>query len=634
MAVIFIPITGLLIWLTLMQRTNLDPRDAFIRTFIWLFAFIALTTEILSVFAAIRVANIALIWLTTAIGLGCVLWSHGHIARPIVCWKALNVRECFMVIGVAAMTGLLLAIALAAPPTTYDAQSYHLPRVCHWIRQQSVMFFSTANSRQNIYQPLAEYAMLHLRLLSGSDRFFNLVQWSGFIASICLVSLLARELGLNRRGQLLAALFAATIPMVVLQATSCQNDLIAASFCLMLVYALVRLSTTDKASDAWFGGLALGTAILCKGTSYFFCLPPLVIFGIRYLLRFRSRGVGHVILRWMPVVLIAVAINTGFWTRNWLAFGDPLGGAQQGVANSVYSNMSLAANIVRNLGSHLGTPLPGWNAHVSALVTKVGQATPTFGDAPFRVTFVLFEDDTGNLLHLLLAICCLGVWFFRQPTRQPLAGLLVAAGFCSAMFLCILLLWQPWITRFHTYFFLLLAPVCAWMLSTRPRLASATAMILLVGALPFLMLNVSRPVFNLSLFKRFAPSEMHDLLKYRPSVFLAPRMAQYFGRDVLQRQEFEQAMHWLPHEPNTTSGLVVGGDDLEYRLWVIAEKELGGQLPRFRSLIPNPAEDQAAVHPPVIFDIRRMQPRPPPYAGCQPLYEAPNITVWRSGKSS
>ncbi len=629
MALFFMVAVGTLLAMAHLRCGASGHRDVFARTFVSLFALIALVTEGLSVATAVSFPVVLLVWGMLTLVLWLSLRPHTfpiHIRRFL---PPLAPGEKLLVVILVVVTLMLFAIAVTAPPTTYDAQSYHLPRVCHWIRQRSVAFFSTVNTRQNYMQPLAEYAILHLRILCGSDRLANLVQWTGYIASLCLVSLLAREIGLSRRGQLLATAFAATIPMVVLQATSCQTDLIAASFCLAVAYGVMRLSTSDESRDAWLCGLALGVALLCKGTSYIFCLPLLAGFGLRYLLVFGCRGWRHVIVRWAPVILLAMALNAGFWARNTGMYGTPLGNAPSVTANPSISWTVVSDNIIRNTASHLGSPLPAWNAAVSALVNHVTGPTATLSNYPFQVGFSLFEDDTGNLPHLVLAIFCLTALPFLVRPQQQLARLLAGSAVGCGLLLSALLLWQPWGTRFHTFLFLLIAPLCAWVLDARPRLALLVGLALALYALPFIFLNVSRPVMSLSMVRRLAPVELRDFLRYRRSVFLTPRMDQYFGRDVTQRSEYEHAMRWLPRNPYTPVGLISGDNDLEYRLWVVAERELGGSLPSFVNLSSDRPSMRVATTPQIVFDITRSERRERPRADSQLLFTSPNIAVWQ-----
>jgi 4-amino-4-deoxy-L-arabinose transferase-like glycosyltransferase len=102
----------------------------------------------------------------------------------------------------------------------------------------------------------AEYVTLHRQLLSGGDRLANLPQWFASMGSLFVVSLIAARLGATARGQALAALFCATLPMGILQSTSTQNDFVVAYWLACLV-ALV----TDATTRGWPWVVALGAAL-------------------------------------------------------------------------------------------------------------------------------------------------------------------------------------------------------------------------------------------------------------------------------------------------------------------------------------------------------------------------------------
>ena len=92
----------------------------------------------------------------------------------------------------------------------------------------AVTLFPTAYPQQLSHPSWAEYAILHLRLVLGSDRLANLTQWLAMAGSLVGVSLAARCLGATARGQALSALACATLPMGILQASTTQNDYVAA----------------------------------------------------------------------------------------------------------------------------------------------------------------------------------------------------------------------------------------------------------------------------------------------------------------------------------------------------------------------------------------------------------------------
>ena len=108
--------------------------------------------------------------------------------------------------------------------------------------------------RENEFQPLAIHH-LNFQLLGRADIFSQLVQWSSMVRSMSCVFAIARLLGAPEAGVVLAVLFAATLPMGILQSFSTQNDYVVSFWLLALV------------SNFWDGG---GHAMIAICSS----LPP------------------------------------------------------------------------------------------------------------------------------------------------------------------------------------------------------------------------------------------------------------------------------------------------------------------------------------------------------------------------
>ena len=135
--------------------------------------------------------------------------------------------------------------------------AYHMPRVVYWAQSGSVAFFPTPYFNQVMLSPMAEYLMLHTYVISGGDHFINLLTFAAWLFSTIAVSSVAGALGRGSRGQAIAALFCATLPNGVLQASGAKNDWLLTMWLVTMVYFALR-------RDAPFAGLALGLALATK----------------------------------------------------------------------------------------------------------------------------------------------------------------------------------------------------------------------------------------------------------------------------------------------------------------------------------------------------------------------------------
>ncbi|MFC8618185.1 hypothetical protein ACFT9M_17465 [Micromonospora purpureochromogenes] len=187
-----------------------------------------------------------------------------------------------------------LLVALLAEPNNFDSQTYHLPKVEHWVAQSSLDFWPTAIHRQVTIPPGAEYLLLHLRLLTGGDALHNLVQWAAALGCLVVATRVVAQLGGGRRAQLLTAFLLATTPMVALQATSTQTDLVAAAWAGCAgTLALDGLRRRADVGSLLALGAATGLTALTKTSGLLAVGPLLVLWGVAQLrLSFRPASTG------------------------------------------------------------------------------------------------------------------------------------------------------------------------------------------------------------------------------------------------------------------------------------------------------------------------------------------------------
>src|SRR4051794_26791316 len=230
----------------------------------WLTVLAAATviiTEFLSLFHWIDATRVAVAWSVVLPALLLVRPLRFHIAIP-----RLRPFPAAAVAVIAGLAGLLFFTPLLSPPQKAGTMSYHLPRVLHWMQNRSVAFFPTSFLNLIMLQPAAEYMMLHAYVLSGTDAFSNLFQFIAYIGCIVGVSCLAGLYGLDEKAQAVAAVFCATLPNAILQASGAKNDLVFACFLVCGAVFAARWSEGRATADLVLLAIAIGMAFFTKGT--------------------------------------------------------------------------------------------------------------------------------------------------------------------------------------------------------------------------------------------------------------------------------------------------------------------------------------------------------------------------------
>ncbi len=463
--------------------------DRLLRGLVLLGTAVLAITELLSPFHLLRRGPLAATWIAIAALGALAVWKH-RIKR-----KARPAAAPFC-IAVAAVIGLIAATAgyTAAiyPPNSADAMAYHMPRVVYWAQAGSVAFFPTPYLNQIMLPPLDEYFLLQGYVLSGGDHFANLVAWGAFAGAIAGVWALAGVLGLKARGQAMAALFAATLPNFILQASGAKND------CLLTLW-LVALAYFVARGDGWFAGLALGLAVATKSTAYLFAPPLVAALWIWFRPRWKMLG---------ALAAGVLVLNAPQYWRNFGLSGSPLGyDSAQGDGMFRWRNehpgwRSTVSNAMRHLSEQMGGRNPQWNRTVYDAVIGLHSAfglDPQDPDTTFRWTRyepprnANHEANANNRWHLLLAAAAMLAAAWPGRRRWLLYGGGLAAAF---LLFCFYLKWQPFLGRLELPLFALAAPLAGMLLEwLKPWwLAIPVCLFLTANARLPLLENWTRPL--------------------------------------------------------------------------------------------------------------------------------------------
>jgi hypothetical protein len=432
----------------------------------------------------------------------------------------------------------------------------------HWIQNKSLDNYPTSMLRQLNYPPGSSILILHLNLLSESDRFANLVQWFSMAASLAGISLIAKELGANRFVQIMAMVLASTLPTGILEASSVQNDYVVTLWLVCYIVFGLRFIRTLQPLDAMAASTALALAANIKGTGYLVALPFLIFFLFRSFKRSPSKSM----LMLTGSLAVLLLINCLYFARNLSLTGTiiPPSETSKMIVKHV-TPRSTVNNIIRNAASNLTSTSHDWNTLVYRAVSNLTrQASAGQGQEaePFQLTGHPFhEDNSGNALHLLMIIFLLiFLAVARIRKRTPAILSYVAALGAGFILYTAVVSWTPFNVRYQLPFFVLCAPACALVFSAiSRRLCSTVAIICLAASTPWISANASRPLLGAS------------------SILFQERPAQYFMNNPGYIYSYLAAIKTMDAIGCKDVGLYFGDDAWEYPLWALAkEQELVG----------------------------------------------------------
>ncbi|WP_245715758.1 hypothetical protein [Micromonospora peucetia] len=538
--------------------------------------------------------------------------------------------------------GLLLVeflIALLAEPNNFDSQTYHLPKVEQWVASGSLEFWPTAIHRQVTIPPGAEYLLLHLRLFTGGDALHNLVQWAAGVGVLLAATRITAQLGGGRRAQLLTAFVLATTPMVALQATSTQTDLVCAAW----VACAATLALDGLRRRAGVGamlalGAATGLTALTKTNGLVAVGPLLLLWGLAQLRlaragsapehagspgrgtespdasrpgRFRrGRQVRRTVAGSVLILLVAGVVVGPFLARVTAEFGHPLGPPRlrESVPMERHDPASVLVNALRIVHTAFDTPLaPLRRAGAGAIVGGAGvigvdpqDRAITFGQERFPVpSWYPDEDRVAFPLAGVLAVIGAAVALARpgrvSPTRAgPLRAYAVVVV-AAVLLHTAMIKWQPWGNRLLLYTLVLAVPLAGLWLDAlfRRRAGGAGGRRPVAAGLAVSVLATCALAGVLAVSYGFPRR-----LVGAGSVFTTSEWDTRFLRRPQWAEEFRWAADAVRATDARRIGLVQQNDNWEYPWWLLLRDADGRppELVALQSVLPGrPPADPASV---------------------------------------
>ena len=543
-------------------------RRSLLRSMVIWGIWIVTITELLSLFHWITLAGLGLTW--TAFLIACLIGiyrqKNTNIPGNPIQRKSINWYLLSPILLIFLLTGL---VAWLAAPDTADSLNYHMPRVAHWAQNRSVEHFSTGIEQQNSRPAFAEHTILHFYVLGQGDRLANVVEWLAMFSTVIGVSILAAQLGAPLTGQFFAAIFVASLPMGIVQATSTMNDYVVGLWmvCVAEVFLSIWVEPKSiKLKEIVFLACAAGLAIATKPTSYAFLLPFALATAILLL---RNLSSAKVICFSVVVLLICSALNAGNMLRNTITYGNPIDSGQAAVhANELLDWRGLVSNLLRNAGLQASTPWNSVNYQISRLIQgihyKMGVSledprTTAHGEFWVRpLTATIAENMAPNPLHAYLIVALIFIAIVRYKKIDLINAIYLVLILATYVVFSYMFKWQIFGSRYQLPFFILMgASVGAlfWLLA--PKWVSyLLAVVFSVSAIWPLLGNENRPLIPLleKTTLKNALSATHHEIDYfgivpgnNPYIQIANRIQEQNCREVL---------------------LMLGGNSPEYYWWM------------------------------------------------------------------
>jgi hypothetical protein len=229
---------------------------------------LGLVTLVLSPFRQVDRGGLAVAEAIILAGAFVAWWSRGRFvpsfapARTALAEAASSPWTLLFLIAVVALLGYELALGLTMPPNNWDAYTYHLARVAAWVHHGGVYWIPNApTDRLNEFQPLAEQQILFLFVARGGDQFYAVPQFLAELAILLSVYGCSRRLGYGVRPSASAAFLLATFSLFVLESSTAQNDLVAASFPVIAACFLLSGGPVEAALAGAAASLGLGAKL-------------------------------------------------------------------------------------------------------------------------------------------------------------------------------------------------------------------------------------------------------------------------------------------------------------------------------------------------------------------------------------
>jgi hypothetical protein len=560
--------------LTLLFLSQKNTRLSLLKSILFFSVIVLVLTEILSLFTALNYVGLVGCWsFVDIVIIALCIKKETYKKLPFFKFKLKNIvgqltvfEKLIIGFSIFILSGILLQ-GLIYPTNNWDSMSYHMARIVHWIQNESLAHFRTSIYPQLTSAPFSEQFILTINLLVGNDLFSNTVQLFYLVGLVLAITLVGKQLGLTKFGQVLSAFILICIPEVILLSSSTHNEITLSFFMVFGIYFLIKTLKEQNIENFLLLGCCLGLATATKHTTYIYIFPFIVGWILIQVIQLIRKKQQLVVWPFVVLGVSFVSINANHYARNYELTANFFGSDDITTAyyvNQKHSVKMMVSNVTRNMSSQFGVPKI---APVAVQLTRdlhqvlnIDVNDPTTTSHRYDVDPLATHENNGaNPFHMILLLLSL-VWIMVTFRKRSLSVLLYAgAVILSFIVFCFYLKWQPW-AKLHVPFFIFYSVVIAHFLITVAKNKWIKSIVLIgfgINALLILLFNYSRPYITLPPFT--SEIKMTD-----------DRYKKYFSRFLQIHKDFKVVNDLITLNNFKNIGLAYGDYGMEYQLFLAA----------------------------------------------------------------
>jgi hypothetical protein len=431
--------------------------------------------------------------------------------------RPLELGPAWWIVAVAVAAMLIqLYVDFRVAPSNWDSMTYHLSRAAYWLQQHSALHYGAGTVRQLGSGPNAEMMIAWSMLITGTDRWVELVQWISLAGLGLTIFSGARLLGFGTRAAAFAGALFLILPQPIMQAASTQNDLVASFFVAACALFVVRGLRDRHIGDLSVAGAALGLAIGTKGTALL-ALPSLGLLAAAALVAWRP-----------PIRLVARALGLGLagiaafgafnYVLNYRHTHDIFGGVKDQVSSTGGDRWQNAAHDIWTFADTPGVNLTWLQPLVQHPVQGIFGGT--FGAGfPYAIDVNVNEDTSAyGLVGFLLLVPLLLVMLFG-PRAPPGRRAVALAALVYLVLFSYRIDYNDWLGRVYMPGVVIAAPLFA-AFARRAWSAGLVAALAVITLVPSVLQNPLKQILVAPGAQNvFALDRLHQMSQPRPEMW-------------------------------------------------------------------------------------------------------------------